>query len=130
MPVNSAPRILLVDDDPRITAGLSRILTLRGCVVCAVNVPTEAVPVALEFEPDLLVLDFRMPRLDGAQIALASARHPKLSRCEIVFCTASSEWEIAAELPAMAFQILPKPFDVRALLAIVEGLKQQKLPAA
>jgi two-component system, OmpR family, response regulator len=63
---NNKPRILIVDDNPRFTR---LILQQSGqYVVCEENDAAGAVGTARSFRPDLTLLDFIMPGVDGAEV--------------------------------------------------------------
>ena len=61
--------ILVVDDDPRITDLLRRILAYEGYSVAIARSGTEALNRSLEHPPDLVVLDIMLPGLDGLEVA-------------------------------------------------------------
>src|SRR2546422_6685491 len=61
--------ILLVDDDPRITDLLRRILSYEGYSVAIAASGNEALTRTLECPPDLIVLDIMLPGLDGLEVA-------------------------------------------------------------
>ena len=78
----------------------------------------EAVALALELEPDLIVMDIKMPKLDGIA---ASEKIMKEAPCAIVMLTAFSDKELierAKDAGTMAY--LVKPFDPKDLLPAVE----------
>lgn len=78
----------------------------------------EAVNLALELEPDLIVMDIKMPKLDGIA---ASEKIMKEAPCAIVMLTAFSDKELierAKDAGTMAY--LVKPFDPKDLLPAVE----------
>lgn len=78
----------------------------------------EAVTLALELEPDLIVMDIKMPKLDGIA---ASEKIMKEAPCAIVMLTAFSDKELierARDAGTMAY--LVKPFDPKDLLPAVE----------
>ncbi|MDY6076614.1 ANTAR domain-containing response regulator [Mobiluncus sp.] len=78
----------------------------------------EAVTLALELEPDLIVMDIKMPKLDGIT---ASEKIMKEAPCAIVMLTAFSDKELierAKDAGTMAY--LVKPFDPKDLLPAVE----------
>lgn len=78
----------------------------------------EAVTLALELEPDLIVMDIKMPKLDGIA---ASEKIMKEAPCAIVMLTAFSDKELierAKDAGTMAY--LVKPFDPKDLLPAVE----------
>jgi two-component system response regulator MprA len=61
--------ILVVDDDPRITDLVRRILAYEGYSVAIARSGTEALDRSLERPPDLVVLDIMLPGLDGLEVA-------------------------------------------------------------
>lgn len=61
--------ILVVDDDPRITNLLRRILAHEGYSVATASCGSEALNRTLEHPPDLIVLDVMLPDLDGLEVA-------------------------------------------------------------
>jgi two-component system, OmpR family, response regulator MprA len=61
--------ILIVDDDPRITDLLRRILAYEGYSVAVAASGSEALNRSLERPPDLVVLDIMLPGLDGLEVA-------------------------------------------------------------
>ena len=71
-------RVLLVDDDPLVCQGLQMILEAAGDidVVGAVHDGDQAVPAIARMSPDLVMLDVRMPRLDGISACAAIQRLP------------------------------------------------------
>ncbi|HLJ34408.1 MAG TPA: response regulator transcription factor [Ktedonobacteraceae bacterium] len=61
--------ILVVDDDPRITDLLRRVLAYEGYSVAIAASGTEALTRTLERPPDLIILDIMLPGLDGLEVA-------------------------------------------------------------
>ena len=61
--------ILIVDDDPRITDLLRRVLAYEGYSVASAASGGEALNRSLERPPDLVVLDIMLPGLDGLEVA-------------------------------------------------------------
>jgi two-component system OmpR family response regulator len=73
-PSVSSLRILIVDDDAAASEALSRILTRRGHVVRELNEATGVVAAALEFRPQVVILDFLMPDCDGGRPSPGNSR--------------------------------------------------------
>lgn len=109
----------VVDDDPAILASLRRLLTAAGHDA-QTHASAEAFLAALDpHEPGCLVLDLRMPGVDGhaVQASLSEAD----IRLPVIFLT--GEGDIPASVRAMkggAVDFLTKPVDARVLLAAVE----------
>ena len=82
-------KILLVDDEESITRTLKLFLDRRGGFeVMTENRGSQAVRVARDFRPDLIVLDVVMPDADGGAIAQDLSEDPELQSIPIVFMTA------------------------------------------
>ncbi len=64
---DDAPRILVVDDEPAILRSVERVLSPPYQVACT-RLPREAVGLAGTFGPDLVILDLRMPDMDGFEL--------------------------------------------------------------
>ncbi|MDO5034700.1 MAG: response regulator [Actinomycetaceae bacterium] len=114
-----ARRILVAEDEALIR--LDIVETLKGAgyeVVAEVDNGEDAVAKALELEPDLCVMDVKMPKMDGIT---AAERILKELSCAIVMLTAFSQRELverARDAGAMAYVV--KPFSPADLLPAVE----------
>jgi signal transduction histidine kinase/CheY-like chemotaxis protein len=120
-------RVLLAEDNP-INALLARtLLTRAGCVVALAQDGEEAVQVAAAGAYDLILLDIRMPRVDGLEAAerIRAGAGPS-SRAPIVALTADA----GDEERARAFKVgmddfLTKPIDAGRLLAVAERFTER-----
>jgi diguanylate cyclase (GGDEF)-like protein len=111
--------ILLVDDDPRTIQILGRILAQSGHLRFAID-GTEALRLARESVPDLVLLDAEMPGLSGFEVFSAMKAEPALSDVPVIFVTnhSDSTFEVAAfELGAVDF--IAKPVSAPLVLARV-----------
>jgi CheY-like chemotaxis protein len=110
-------RVLVVDDEPDIRATVSAMLEIEGYAVAEAVNGAEAL-VAVEADPpDVILLDMRMPVLDGWGFAAELRRRGH--RIPIVVMTAARDaarW--AAEIAATAF--VSKPFGYDDLIRAVE----------
>jgi CheY-like chemotaxis protein len=118
--MDSAPRILLVEDDPMLRLGASAVLTDAGYEVLEAADGDEALAV-LETEHDirLMISDIQMPgSLDGVKLAHAVRRRwPPVE----VLLTSGRCIPTQDELPSRV-RYLPKPFAAPELLAEVDQL--------
>ena len=119
-------RILLVEDDDDIRAGLSRALTAQGVTVAAVARGADALGRLAEFAPDAVILDLGLPDLDGADV-LAMIR--SLSDVPILVATArDDEREIVRLLDAGADDYVVKPYSAAQVLARVRAVLRRSGP--
>lgn len=116
-------KILIADDDPQILRALRITLTAKGYEVVTAADGAEAIALAVDHQPDLLVLDLGMPTLDGLEVIHAVrgwSRVPIL----VVSGRAGSAEKIEA-LDAGADDYVTKPFSVGELLARIRALTRR-----
>jgi CheY-like chemotaxis protein len=114
--------ILVVDDDPEILAMLRDFLESEGHTVRTAANGEEALEVLGEMAPSLILLDMRMPVLDGWGFA-ERYRERALAYPIIVMTAAESARRWAEEIGATAY--IAKPFDVNELLQMIERHSQK-----
>jgi two-component system phosphate regulon response regulator OmpR len=122
--------ILLVDDDARLRALLSRFLTENGFRVTMAETAAEARDKLRFMDFDLMVLDVMMPGETGLSLTgdLRGERAPTLP---ILLLTARGAPEdIVAGFEAGADDYLGKPFDPRVLLARIRAMLRRAQPVA
>jgi two-component system, response regulator PdtaR len=112
-------RILIADDESIIRLGLKAMLEEMGHEVLAAANGREATQMAARFQPDLAVLDIKMPFTDGLQAAKQiTAVHP----IPILLLTAYSEQDLvekASDLPIQGYLIKPvKPAELSAAITV------------
>jgi CheY-like chemotaxis protein len=112
--------ILVVDDDPSIRDVVSGLLEMEGYDVITASNGLEALRVVDRQTPDLVVLDMRMPVMDGW--AFAREMHRRGLAVPILVLTATQDAQLWAEQVG-AEDFLEKPFEITSLLASVERLK-------
>ncbi|MHB9122077.1 MAG: hybrid sensor histidine kinase/response regulator [Thermoanaerobaculia bacterium] len=112
-------RLLLVEDEVSVAAGLSSLLELEKIVVRVVEQGREVVRAIEEFAPDAVVLDLTLPDMDGREVfAQVTARWPDLP---VVFSSGhGGEADLARELSRGHVRFLQKPYEVAALMAAIE----------
>lgn len=115
--------ILVVDDDIDVAETVARTLQRAGFETVIAYRGAEALQIARDRHPDLIVLDIRMPGMDGIQICRLLRATPDLSRAPILFLSAKSEVGDRLEgFEAGADDYIVKPFDLRELELRVKAL--------
>jgi DNA-binding response OmpR family regulator len=125
----SRARILVVEDDPAILAGLREKLRMEGHAVVAAE-DGEAALRALADEPfDLVVLDLMLPKLDGLSV-LRRIRKRSAALPVLILSAKGSEEEKVDDLRAGADDYLAKPFGLKELVARIDALLRRAGGAA
>jgi two-component system phosphate regulon response regulator OmpR len=129
IPTDDAPHLLVVDDDRRIRALLSRFLLSKGYRVTVAETAAEARAKLGGLKFDLLILDVMMPGESGFELARAIRAG---STVPILMLTARAETESRiAGLEIGADDYLAKPFEPRELsLRVANILKRAQPPSA
>ncbi|HZS09936.1 MAG TPA: response regulator [Blastocatellia bacterium] len=91
MSKDSARKILVVDDNDDIREMLAVLLDMQGYKVVVASDGEEAVSVATREEPDVILMDVMMPKLDGLEAARRINQNPKLNRVPIIGLSAFSD---------------------------------------
>lgn len=114
-------KIMIVDDDEKVTTMLKRFLSSKGYQITATNESSQAVQTANEASPDLFILDIMMPPPDGFTLCKMLRTDPKFSRTPILIITA---FEISNSKAATvgADGYLAKPFDLDELASKLDEL--------
>ena len=113
-------KILVVDDEPTLRNVLQYNLTKEAHQVRTAGDGEEAIDQAREYEPDLILLDVMLPKLDGFEVCKAIRRE---SNVPILMLTAKdSEIDKVVGLEIGADDYITKPFSMRELVARVKAM--------
>jgi two-component system, OmpR family, response regulator MprA len=119
-------RVLLAEDDRAVREALTRALELEGHTVDAVADGEAALDTRRASPPDIVVLDWMMPVLDG--LSVCRAIRAEGDRVPVLILTARGEIrDRVAGLDAGADDYLPKPFALDELLARVRALLRRSM---
>jgi two-component system KDP operon response regulator KdpE len=115
------PTVLLVEDDPDLTRFADLALRLSGYRAVTAGDGESAVRAAQRTRPDVVVLDLRLPRLDGWQVLAALQRDPELATVPVVILTASADpRDRERARTARIADFVQKPLTADRLLEVVE----------
>lgn len=113
-------RILVVDDEPGMLRAVERVLSVDH-QVAATGQPGDALAIAAEFQPELAIIDIRMPGVDGFE--LMSRLKTRFPRLDVILMTGSVDdldEKLVRAIRSAAFYFIQKPFDREVLRTLVE----------
>jgi len=125
------PRIVLVDDHALCRNGLSDLLTHRGGmeVLAALSKPDEVLATLRELKPDLVVLDLRMPEIDGLAL-LRRIRAEGIETPALILTMSDSEADLSAALRAGVRGYLLKDMEPEDVIAAIGNAARGELTVA
>ena len=111
-------RVLLVDDSPETLGMLNESLRIAGYTVLVALEGEQAIAIANKVNPDIILLDARMPVLDGFETCKQLKRSPELAGIPVIFLTGLSDTEdVLRALQAGGVDYVNKPIVIDELLA-------------
>jgi ribonuclease P protein subunit RPR2 len=120
-------RILLVDDDPALRELLRTTFEVAAIDVADADSALTARRQVATFRPDVVVLDIRMPGMDGLTFCRELKADPETRGIGVVLLTGVEEGSVAAAEEASADALLRKPFSPLELLNVVERVARGQL---
>jgi diguanylate cyclase (GGDEF)-like protein len=117
-----SPRILVVDDDPDIARFIEVNLRTQGHEVEMASDGVEALERAVDWRPDLALIDVMMPRMDGFEVVERIRANPRTANMSIILLTAKAlTADKVLGITKGADDYIIKPFDPIELMARVKG---------
>lgn len=115
--------VLVVDDEQDLRRLLGYFLKKEGYEVLEAATGEEALNLAREEPPDLIILDLMLPGIDGIEVCRLLKRNPSTVSIPIIMLTAKgAEADIVKGLETGADDYVPKPFSTAVLVARVKSL--------
>jgi two-component system alkaline phosphatase synthesis response regulator PhoP len=119
----SKQKILIVDDEPDILELIEYNLKKEGYQVYTASNGLEAIQAAKKYNPDLIVLDIMMPKLDGIETCRQLRAMPDFKNTFMVFLTArSEEYSEISGFNVGADDYIAKPIKPRALISRINAI--------
>jgi CheY-like chemotaxis protein len=115
--------ILVVDDEFGISEALSALLSDEGYRVFTSPNGKLGLEKLAEVSPDLVIIDFMMPIMDGARMLQAIRRQPERAQLPVVMMSGIAESVVRRECDGYTM-FLRKPFDADTVLALIQSLFQ------
>jgi len=117
--------VLIADDEPHIRHIVSTKLKNAGFVVIIATNGRDALDMAREHHPALIVTDFQMPVLSGYEMSLQLKQDDRTAGIPIILLTARGHKLTQSELDAAGIKLLmDKPFSPSDLMSRVKGVLQ------
>ena len=124
-----AANILVIEDEPAIQELIVVNLENAGHHVIRAADAESALDIVRDALPDLLILDWTLPRLPGVELARKLRLQPRTRQIPIIMLTArAGEQDKVAGLDAGADDYVTKPFSPRELLARIKALLRRRAP--
>mgnify|MGYP001236412090 FL=1 len=125
----TGPHVLIVEDDNSLRDLFSEALESDGFKTSIASNGAEGIQMFDEVNPDLVLLDLLMPKMDGWE---ALERVRKISECPVIIVAGQGTTEdiIRGLLEAGADDYLVKPFGIKELIARVNAVLRRATPAA
>ncbi len=125
--MRTPPRILIADDNPNNRDILQARLAVHGYEILTAVDGQEALEMAREAQPDLMLLDVMMPKLDGLEVCRRLKADASLPFMPVIMVTAKTDsGDIVAGLEAGGDEYLTKPVDHAALVARIKSMLRIK----
>ena len=121
-------KILLVDDEPNIIMALEYSLRKNNYDIFIARDGEEAIHLIEKLEPDLVVLDIMMPKVDGYEVLEFLQQHEELkSKTQTIVISAKhKENDVQKGLKLGAKDYIKKPFSMKKLLHRINELLTEK----
>ena len=124
------PKVLIVDDEAEARSALGEFLQGQGFVIHEAADGEEALAKAFTEKPDVLLLDLRLPKLDGYQVCQTLKGNPITSGIPIIMVTAlNTTPQKVKGIEYGADDYVTKPFDLEELFARIKMVLRRAQPA-
>lgn len=114
------PDVLLIEDDPKITAALRVRLSAAGMDVRIADRGERGLELAREQTPQVAILDIRMPGIDGIETCRRLKADPQTEPCKVIFLSAETAESTRSEaLAAGGESYITKPYNAASLITAI-----------
>jgi DNA-binding NtrC family response regulator len=123
----SQVKVLLIDDEVEFAAALSERLRLRNYDTKAVHTPDDALAIIQHYSPDIVLLDFKMPGMDGIEVLrIIRKMDPTI---EVIMLTGQGDpGNLEEAMRIGIFEYLVKPIDINELVLKIEKAQKKRNP--
>ena len=119
----STKKILIVDDEPNIVMSLEYAFKKKNFEVFIARDGTEALEIARQEAPNVILLDIMMPKMDGYETLKKIKENKKLKDTKVIFLSAKSKLaDVEKGLDMGADSYITKPFSIKKVVGNVEEM--------
>lgn len=121
--------ILLVEDEPDVALVTKTRLELAGFRVSLANDGVEALDMVDTFRPNLVLLDLKLPRLDGFQVCKRLKNYEATKNIPVILFSGSSSYMIILEKKSLevgADDFIRKPYETETLIKKIRNLTKDE----
>jgi CheY-like chemotaxis protein len=131
METPAAISVLLVDDDPLVLAATARILRRHGMRAICASSPFGVSALVRKDSPDVVVLDYHMPGLDGGHLVRVLRSSPRTAQIPVVFYSGDCDDHLTDTAEALGAYVVRKGCNQREFVESIMGaLGRQSAPIA
>ncbi len=113
-------KILVIDDEIELGMALKIRLTASGFEVKTITDGVEGIALIESFKPDIVLLDYIMPKADGLEICKRIKSQDKFKSIPVIMFTAAGDKDIESKINNAGAQgYINKPFDTQSLLNLL-----------
>jgi PAS domain S-box-containing protein len=128
--LETAPRVLVIDDMPKVAEALAFLLNVLGADVRVAYSGAQGLEVCAEFEPELVLLDLSMPKMDGFETARRMREFPAGRRARLVAVTGLGEEQSRMRAKEAGFEShLVKPARLKQLEELLASVSARTAQA-
>ncbi len=121
------PKILVIDDEDILRREIVEFLTFEGYTALEVSDGIAGIQVAMDEQPDLILCDITMPKLDGYGVLLELRTYPATMNIPFIFMTARvAQEDIRMGMNSGADDYITKPFRMQELIKAIEARLSKK----
>ena len=119
----SQKKVMVIDDEPAVVEQFSMLLSGSGYKPIAAAGALEAMSLLTSEQPDLVILDIRMPRLDGFEFLRSLRQSARTKNLPVIIVSALSDAELRLRAKEMgAVRYLVKPYKPDELIDSIKSL--------
>ena len=119
----STKKILIVDDEPNIVMSLEYAFKKKSFEVFIARDGTEALEIARQEAPNVILLDIMMPKMDGYETLKKIKENKQLKDTKVIFLSAKSKLaDVEKGLDMGADSYITKPFSIKKVVGNVEEM--------